>query len=147
MDIRIGYDIELAVASPMALIYLLHVHPSRRDDLVSPENVQVSGGLQPEEYIDSFGNHCGRINVPVGMGTVRITNQAVIRDSGELDASTRTPASMIRRSCRSRRSSSCCRAATAKSTASSCSSPGTSSATRPQAGRGCRRSSPSCTSI
>ncbi len=85
MDIRIGYDIELAVASPMALIYLLHVHPSRRDDLVSPENVQVSGGLQPEEYIDSFGNHCGRINVPVGMGTVRITNQAVIRDSGELD--------------------------------------------------------------
>jgi len=85
MLIRIGYDIELAVATPMALIYLLRVHPSRRDDLVSPESVQVSGGLVPEEYIDSFGNHCGRVNVPVGMPTVRITNDALIRDSGELD--------------------------------------------------------------
>src|SRR5678815_3878024 len=85
MLIRIGYDIELAVATPMALIYLLRVHPSRRDDLVAPESVQVSGGLVPEEYIDSFGNHCGRVNVPVGMATVRITNDALIRDSGELD--------------------------------------------------------------
>ena len=85
MLIRIGYDIELAVATPMALIYLLRVHPSRRDDLVAPESVQVSGGLEPEEYIDSFGNHCGRVNVPVGMDTVRLTNEAVIRDSGELD--------------------------------------------------------------
>jgi transglutaminase-like putative cysteine protease len=85
MLIRIGYDIELSVATPMALIYLLRVHPSRRDDLVSPEPVQVSGGLVPEEYIDSFGNHCGRVNVPLGVSTVRITNEALIRDSGELD--------------------------------------------------------------
>ncbi len=85
MLIRIGYDIELSVATPMALVYLLRVHPSRRDDLVAPESVVVSGGLVPEEYIDSFGNHCGRVNVPVGMQTVRITNEALIRDSGELD--------------------------------------------------------------
>ena len=85
MLIRIGFDIELSVATPMALIYLLRVHPSRRDDLIAPENLLVSGGLQPEEYIDSFGNHCGRVNVPVGMGRVRLTNEALIRDSGELD--------------------------------------------------------------
>jgi len=86
MLIRIGFDIELSVATPMALIYLLRVHPSRRDDLVAPEQLSVSGGLVPEEYIDTFGNHCGRVNVPVGMPTVRITNDALIRDSGELDA-------------------------------------------------------------
>lgn len=85
MLIRIGFDIELAVATPMALIYLLRVHPSRHADLVAPENVQVSGGLVPEEYIDSFGNCVGRVNVPLGMETVRLTNDAVIRDSGELD--------------------------------------------------------------
>jgi transglutaminase-like putative cysteine protease len=85
MLIRIGYDIELSVTTPMALVYLLRVHPSRRDDLVSPERVQVSGALVPEEYLDSFGNHCGRVNVPLGMSTVRITNEALIRDSGELD--------------------------------------------------------------
>ncbi len=85
MLIKIGFDIELAVATPMALIYLLRVHPSRGDDLVAPENLLVSGGLVAEEYVDSFGNRCGRVNVPVGMETVRITNDAVVRDSGELD--------------------------------------------------------------
>jgi transglutaminase-like putative cysteine protease len=85
MLIRIGFDIELAVASPMALIHLLRVHPSRRGDLVAPEDLRISGGLQAEEYIDSFGNHCGRVNIPAGMGSVRLTNHAEIRDSGELD--------------------------------------------------------------
>ncbi|MEO8523923.1 MAG: transglutaminase family protein, partial [Caldimonas sp.] len=85
MLIRIGFDIELSVATPMALIYLLHVHPSRRDDLATPENLRIGGDLQAEEYLDSFGNHCGRVNVPVGMPTVRLTSDAVIRDSGELD--------------------------------------------------------------
>jgi transglutaminase-like putative cysteine protease len=85
MLIRIGFDIELSVATPMALIYLLRVHPSRRDDLLSPESLRLSGGLEPEEYLDSFGNHCGRVNVPRGMENIRISSEALIRDSGELD--------------------------------------------------------------
>ena len=85
MLIKIGFDIELAVATPMALIYLLRVHPSRHADLVAPENLQVSGGLVPELYVDVFGNQVGRVNVPVGMPNVRIINDAVVRDSGELD--------------------------------------------------------------
>jgi transglutaminase-like putative cysteine protease len=85
MLIRIGFDIELSVATPMALIYLLRVHPSRRDDLVMPEDFRVSGGLVPEEYMDAYGNHCGRVNVPLGTGTVRLRNEAQIRDSGRLD--------------------------------------------------------------
>ena len=85
MLIKIGFDIELAVATPMALIFLLRVHPSRHGDLVAAENVQVSGGLVAEEYVDVFGNQVGRVNVPVGMPTVRITNEATVRDSGELD--------------------------------------------------------------
>ena len=85
MLIRIGFDIELAVATPMALIYLLRVHPSRSDDMVTPDNIQISGGLQPEEYTDTFGNLCGRVTVPIGMETVRLTNDAIVRDSGQLD--------------------------------------------------------------
>ena len=85
MLIRIGYDIELGVASPMALIYLLRVHPSRRDDLVAPEDFRISNDLIADEYIDSFGNHCGRVNVPAGVASVRFTNSALIRDSGQLD--------------------------------------------------------------
>jgi len=86
MLIRIGYDIELGVASPMALIYMLRVHPSRRDDLVVAEALRISNDLQPEEYIDGFGNHCGRVAVPPGVDSVRFTNLAYIRDSGEPDA-------------------------------------------------------------
>lgn len=86
MFIQIGFDIELSISAPMALIYLLHVHPSRRDDLVVTENFQVSPSLDPQDYIDGFGNHCGRVNVPPGVGRVRFTNSAIVRDSGLPDA-------------------------------------------------------------
>ena len=90
MLIQIGYDIELAITSPMALVYLLHVHPSRRDDLLQPEMIYVAPPLDrkecTEEYIDSFGNQCGRINVPEGVSSVKFSSRAVIRDSGLLDA-------------------------------------------------------------
>ena len=86
MLIKIGYDIELGVASPMALIYMLRVHPSRRDDLVVPETLRISNDLNAEEYIDAFGNHCGRVDVPPGVPSVRLTNVAYIRDSGAPDA-------------------------------------------------------------
>jgi transglutaminase-like putative cysteine protease len=85
MFIKIGFDIELAVASPMAIVYLLHVHPSRRDDLVAPEFVEVSPNLLVDEYLDGFGNQCGRVNAPVGVNEVRFRNEAVIQDSGEPD--------------------------------------------------------------
>src|SRR5437870_2871772 len=85
MIIKIGYDIELGVATPMALIYMLRVHPSRRDDLVVPEALRISNDLPADEYIDAFGNHCGRVNVPAGFSSVRFTNTAYVRDSGEPD--------------------------------------------------------------
>jgi transglutaminase-like putative cysteine protease len=86
MLIKIGFDIELGVASPMALIYMLRVHPSRRDDLVVPEALRISNDLQADEYIDGFGNHCGRVTVPAGVNSVRFTNHAYVRDSGLPDA-------------------------------------------------------------
>jgi transglutaminase-like putative cysteine protease len=82
MFIKIGFDIELNVASPMALIYLLQVHPSRRDDLLQPEVVGISPWLQTDEYLDAFGNLCGRVNAPAGTSSVRFRSESVIRDSG-----------------------------------------------------------------
>ena len=85
MFIRIGFDIELSVTSPMALIYLLHVHPSRADDLLTPEFIEVGTNLQVNEYLDGFGNLCGRVNAPVGVNQVRFRSESVIQDSGLLD--------------------------------------------------------------
>ena len=82
MHIKIGFDIELAITAPMALIYLLHVHPSRRADLVQPDIVTVSPGLTADEYVDSFGNLCGRVNAYAGVSQVRFYSETVVQDSG-----------------------------------------------------------------
>ena len=82
MHIKIGFDIELAITAPMALIYLLHVHPSRRADLVQPDIVTVSPGLTADEYVDSFGNLCGRVNAYAGVSQVRFYSESVVQDSG-----------------------------------------------------------------
>ena len=83
MFIKIGFDIELAIASPMALVYLLHVHPSRRDDLFAPEIVNTWPSLPVvEEYLDAFGNQCGRVTAPFGTKQVRFQSESIIRDSG-----------------------------------------------------------------
>ena len=66
------------------MIHLLHVHPSRRSDLVEPERLETYPDLPVEEYYDRFGNHRGRICAPPG--PVRLFSEAVIRDSGEFDA-------------------------------------------------------------
>ena len=83
MLIRIGYDIALRLPAPTTLVYVLHVHPSRKGDLVKAENFRTEPGLPIEEYVDDFGNHCGRINAPTGV--IRFLNEAVVRDPGELD--------------------------------------------------------------
>ena len=82
MHIKIGFDIQLGINSPMALIYLLHVHPSRRDDLMAPEIVTVEPGLVADEYLDGFGNRCGRVNAMAGVNQVRFHSESIIRDSG-----------------------------------------------------------------
>jgi len=84
MLIKIGYNIALKFAFPTAVIHLLHVHPSRRSHLVEPERFRTDPDLPVEEYYDRFGNHRGRIYAPAG--SLRLSSEAVIRDSGQLDA-------------------------------------------------------------
>ena len=82
MHIKIGFDIELAITSPMALIYLLHVHPSRRGDLLQSETVYVDPFLPVDEYLDNFGNYCGRVNALAGVNQVRLYSESIIYDTG-----------------------------------------------------------------
>ena len=82
MIIDIGFDIELAVTAPTAIIYLLRVHPSRKHDLLAPEQFRITAGLAVNDYTDSFGNLCGRIKVPTGVSKVRISSRASVFDSG-----------------------------------------------------------------
>src|ERR1700680_43429 len=87
MLIKIGYEIALRFPLPTAVITLLHVHPSRRSDLIEPERFAVDPELPVEEYFDPFGNHRGRVCAPAGL--LRLLSEAVVRDSGVLEPTPR----------------------------------------------------------
>ena len=82
MLIHLGYDIELGVTGPTALIALLLLHPDRLGDLVEAETFAVDPPLMGESYVDGFGNRCTRIQVPTEASSVRLRNSFVVRDSG-----------------------------------------------------------------
>lgn len=90
MRIRYGYNIEILCQQELPLITLLDVHPSRRHDLATPDEMTVTSLLDPSlriatsQYIDQFGNICRRITAPPG--GIALRAEGVVQDSGELDA-------------------------------------------------------------
>jgi transglutaminase-like putative cysteine protease len=89
MRIRYGYNIEIVCQQELPLITLLDVHPSRRHDLVVPDEMTVTSLLDPSQqvptaqFIDPFGNICRRITAP--SGGISLRAEGIVHDSGELD--------------------------------------------------------------
>jgi transglutaminase-like putative cysteine protease len=83
MLIRLGYDIQFQLSAETAMVALLKVHPSRQQDLVEPDEIQIEPRIPIRHYIDGFGNHCARFVAPAGL--LRLSTNTVIRDSGEPD--------------------------------------------------------------
>ena len=81
--LRLGYDIQFDIPSPVAMVALLNVHPSRVADLRAPDEVNVEPAARMESYIESFGNRCARFVAPAG--TLRVSNSTLIYDSGMAD--------------------------------------------------------------
>lgn len=82
MQIRIGFDIELGVTAPTAVIYMLQVHPSHAGALQGGEHITLTPPLPTDHYLDGFGNSCARVRVPAGVSNVRLRNHAVVYDTG-----------------------------------------------------------------
>jgi transglutaminase-like putative cysteine protease len=83
MMLRLGYDIQFQIPSPVAMIALLNVHPSRVADLRSPDELRVEPGTQIESFIDGFGNRCTRFVAQ--QGTLRLSNLTLLEDPGFAD--------------------------------------------------------------
>jgi transglutaminase-like putative cysteine protease len=83
MRIRLGYTIELDLSAPMAVVAVLNVHPSRKRDLLEPDEVQILPQVPSEAYFDVFGNRCVRFLAP--QGVLRLSNSTLIEDSGDPD--------------------------------------------------------------
>ena len=83
MLIRLGFDIQFEIPSPVAMIALFHVHPTRRADLREPDEPRITPTVPIDEYQDSFGNVCSRFVAPAGK--LQLYNSTLIEDSGEPD--------------------------------------------------------------
>ena len=83
MMLRLGYDIQFQIPSPVAMIALLNVHPSRVADLRSPDELHVEPWTRMESFIDGFGNRCTRFVAQ--QGTLRLSNLTLLEDRGFAD--------------------------------------------------------------
>jgi hypothetical protein len=83
MKIRLGYDISFEVPHRVAVVAMLHVHPTRMPNLLQPDALETNAEVTQKEYIDSFGNLCTRLVVPAG--ELHLHGSTLIEDSGEPD--------------------------------------------------------------
>ena len=80
MLIRLGYDIEFELPAATPMVALLHVHPSREQDLLERDLLRIEPATDATEYIDGFGNRCTRFVAQPG--PLRLFNSTLIADSG-----------------------------------------------------------------
>ena len=80
MLINVGHEIAFVFPEPTALIVMLYLHPSRDASIEKPEHLEVDPAVAIREYIDSYGNRCGRVVAPGGRVVFR--NDAIVADCG-----------------------------------------------------------------
>jgi transglutaminase-like putative cysteine protease len=80
MLIRLGYDMQFDIPAPVAMVGVLHVHPSRVKDLREPDELTVTPEVKVDSYMDSYGNRCSRWLAPAGR--LKLTGSSLIEDSG-----------------------------------------------------------------
>jgi transglutaminase-like putative cysteine protease len=83
MLIRLGYDLTFEIPAPTAMVVMLCTHPDRAADLHGEDRPRVEPAVRVEEFLDAFGNRCGRLLAPAG--TLRLTNDVHVTDPGVAD--------------------------------------------------------------
>ena len=82
--IQAGFTIAYDCSQPVPMLLSLSVHPSRRDDLLTPEVITFKPGIAARHYTDEFGNICHRIVAPPG--PLVMSTLFEVQDSGLPDA-------------------------------------------------------------
>jgi transglutaminase-like putative cysteine protease len=80
MMIRAGFEAGFEFSGPTAVLLLAYVHPSRAPLLRVPDGLTVMPPVAISEYVDGYGNRCGRALVPAGY--VLFRNDILIEDDG-----------------------------------------------------------------
>jgi transglutaminase-like putative cysteine protease len=85
MRIRAGYELVYSFPKPTPMILTLNIHYSRASDLLRPDHLMTEPAVPISSYRDGFGNWCTRLVAPTG--TLRLTADAIVRDSGDIERS------------------------------------------------------------
>src|SRR5213079_2150597 len=112
--IRVGYELIYLCPKPTPMILTLSVHYSRVSDVIRPDHLVVSPSVPVTAYRDWFGNWCSRIVAP--QGSVRLSAQGVLQDSGLPETRRPGPSSARSPLCPTRPCPSCSAAGTARPT-------------------------------
>ncbi len=80
MLIRIGFEIVFNIPATVPFLFVLSTHRDRDPSIRRPGRLRVEPDVPVEEFVDSFGNRCGRLVAPPG--TLRLWDDAVVEDSG-----------------------------------------------------------------
>jgi transglutaminase-like putative cysteine protease len=80
MFIRIGFEVAFTAPNSAAMLLVLRLHHTRTATVRKPEHLQVDPPIVISEYIDTFGNNCGRVFAPAGR--IAFRNDAIVEDSG-----------------------------------------------------------------
>jgi transglutaminase-like putative cysteine protease len=80
MQIKAGYTLRYTCPQPTPMLLALNIHPSRRQDLLTPQVLSFSPQVEAWDYTDGFGNVATRITAPAGELT--ISTEFEIYDSG-----------------------------------------------------------------
>ena len=83
MKIRIGCELTYQCPQPMPMMLAVHVHPSRREDLVVEDWLVTEPYVPVRIYPDGFGNLCTRLIAPTGQ--FRLLADGVVVDDGRPD--------------------------------------------------------------
>jgi transglutaminase-like putative cysteine protease len=83
MQIRVGYELIYDCVQATPMILTLNIHYTRMSDILAPDHLVTDPAVPLTAYRDGFGNWCSRIVAPPGR--IRLTTDAVVRDSGQPD--------------------------------------------------------------
>jgi transglutaminase-like putative cysteine protease len=83
MLIRVGYELTYSSPMPTPMLLTLNIHASRASDVIFPDLMTTQPWRPMSGHGDAFDNWCTRIVAPAG--EVRISADAVVRDSGRPD--------------------------------------------------------------
>ena len=83
MKIRTGFEISFESTQPTPMLLMVSVHPSRLQDLVTPQAIAFDPPIPSRDYRDGFGNVCTRLVAPAGRLT--LSADFVVADSGRPD--------------------------------------------------------------